>query len=343
MGVIAGALVLMSLLAAITASLESGEVDVYDFPALVKVVNEDPDTTWVATVPPRNLSYYAQTCGAILRGDDNYVEENLPPHPEFSPLADAIDWRTRAPNCTTISKVHDQGACGSCWAWASTEAFEDRRCISTGVSIELSAQDTAGCCTGFSCGLSHGCKGGQPAAALRWLSENGVVTGGDFDSVGSGKSCKPYLLPGCNHHVPATPKHPECSSTPATIHCTSSCSEAKYPKSYANDKVIGGKATACNTISSMMSALQRGPIVAGFTVYSDFPAYKSGVYKKTSGAVALGKHAVEIIGYGSSDSNGDFWLVRNTWNSDWGDDGFFKIARGTNECGIEQNAASIDF
>merc|ERR1711879_1012806 len=83
----------------------------------------------------------------------------------------------------------------------------------------------------------------------------------------------------------------------------------------------------------MGDLMTNGPVAAAFTVYADFPTYKSGVYKHTSGS-ALGGHAVKIIGWGVEDGN-DYWLVANSWNTDWGDKGFFKIARGHNECGIE--------
>jgi cathepsin B len=45
---------------------------------------------------------------------------------------------------------------------------------------------------------------------------------------------------------------------------------------------------------------------------------------------------VAFIGYGTDSSAGDYWLVKNSWNEQWGDSGTFKIARGTDECGIEQ-------
>ena len=91
----------------------------------------------------------------------------------------------------------------------------------------------------------------------------------------------------------------------------------------------------------MQAALQKGPISVAFTVYADFPTYKSGVYKHTTGS-ALGGHAVEMIGYGNDPTGGDYWLVKNSWNDQWGDAGCFKIARGSDECGIEGSAASID-
>lgn len=79
-----------------------------------------------------------------------------------------------------------------------------------------------------------------------------------------------------------------------------------------------------------------GPVEAAFTVYSDFPTYKSGVYKHGSGTSALGGHAIKILGWGVEDGEA-YWLVANSWNETWGDNGYFKIARGSNESGIEDN------
>ena len=83
------------------------------------------------------------------------------------------------------------------------------------------------------------------------------------------------------------------------------------------------------------------PVSAAFTVYADFPTYKSGVYKHTTGQ-ALGGHAVEIIGYGTENGE-DYWLVKNSWNEQWGDAGTFKILRGSNECGIEDDISAVTF
>jgi cathepsin B len=86
---------------------------------------------------------------------------------------------------------------------------------------------------------------------------------------------------------------------------------------------------------------------AAFDVYDDFFNYKSGVYQHTSGSLA-GGHAVRIIGWGTENST-PYWLVANSWGRFWGLDGrasvrvetrifcagYFKILRGSNECGIE--------
>ena len=79
--------------------------------------------------------------------------------------------------------------------------------------------------------------------------------------------------------------------------------------------------------------MTNGPIEVAFTVYEDFLSYKSGVYKHTSGR-ALGGHAVKMVGWGV-DNGQKYWRIANSWNEGWGNNGFFNIARGHNECGIE--------
>lgn len=67
--------------------------------------------------------------------------------------------------------------------------------------------------------------------------------------------------------------------------------------------------------------------------YADFLTYKSGVYKHKRGKF-LGDHAVKMLGWGSENGT-KYWLIANSWNSDWGENGYFKIVRGHNECNVE--------
>ena len=72
---------------------------------------------------------------------------------------------------------------------------------------------------------------------------------------------------------------------------------------------------------------------AAFTVYEDFLTYKSGIYKHVSGS-KTGGHAIKIIGWG--EENGvKYWLCANSWNSGWGENGYFRFLRGENHLGIE--------
>ncbi len=83
-------------------------------------------------------------------------------------------------------------------------------------------------------------------------------------------------------------------------------------------------------VSAMKEWLStRGALSACFSVYNDFFSYKSGVYRHVSGSLA-GGHCISIIGY--DDSQG-CWICKNSWDTTWGENGFFKIAYG--ECGIE--------
>ncbi len=84
--------------------------------------------------------------------------------------------------------------------------------------------------------------------------------------------------------------------------------------------------------------MTNGPVEAAFSVYEDFLAYKTGVYQHTSGQ-ELGGHAIRILGWGVENGT-PFWEVANSWNSDWGNQGYFRIARGNDECGIESGVVA---
>ena len=106
---------------------------------------------------------------------------------------------------------------------------------------------------------------------------------------------------------------------------------------YKDDKIKAGSAydLSGNIPKIQQDAMADGSATMAFTVYDDFPTYKSGVYKATS-SKALGGHAVRLLGWGVEDGQ-DYWLIANSWNEEWGNGGTFKIARGNNECGIEGN------
>jgi len=106
--------------------------------------------------------------------DFQYMDELMPPT--------SFDARTQWPNCKSIATIRDQANCGSCWAFGTTEAFNDRACISdydkNGPSLPLfSTADTVGCCGFLQC-FSMGCNGGQIATPWSWFGKSGVVSGG---------------------------------------------------------------------------------------------------------------------------------------------------------------------
>ncbi len=81
----------------------------------------------------------------------------------------------------------------------------------------------------------------------------------------------------------------------------------------------------------------KGPLIACYSVYSDFFGYSSGVYRKSSSAAYRGGHCVCGVGYSDSQQA---WICKNSWGSGWGDGGYFRIAYG--EVGIDNEMWGIN-
>jgi len=209
-----------------------------------------------------------------------------------------FDARTQWGNL--IHPIRDQQQCGSCWAFSATEVLSDRFAIALNKSSPvLSAEDMVSCDSG-----DMGCSGGQLPNAWNYLTKTGIVT----------DNCFPYSAGG--------------GSAPR---CASKCSDGESWTKYK-----AKTAYAINGVENMQKEIMtNGPIQVAFKVYKSFMSYKSGVYsKKWYELVPEGGHAVKIVGWGTE--NGvDYWLVANSWNTSWGEDGFFKIKRGSDECGME--------
>lgn len=301
--------------------------------------------SWTAHANPyfagTDLKYVKSLCGTILDGKKRItLEQKDDTLFNFEAVPEEFDTRTNWPECAKITgHVRDQASCGSCWAFGSTEAFNDRLCIASKGSFQtlLSVQDTTSCCGLLNC-MSFGCGGGQPPAAWRYFVHTGVVSGGDSSDIDSGATCYPYEIPSCAHHV-VDPTRPNCTSEGKTPKCQKSCTDAKYGTTFTKDLHKASKAYSLSGESQMKADIaQYGSVTGAFTVYADFPNYKSGVYKHVTGS-ALGGHAIKIIGWGT-ENNTPYWLVMNSWNENWGDHGLFKIARGNNECGIESSISA---
>jgi hypothetical protein len=86
------------------------------------------------------------------------------------------------------------------------------------------------------------------------------------------------------------------------------------------------------SVAAIESALQDGPVTTYMTVYSDFYHYRSGIYEVTAGAVEEGGHFVSIIGY---DHVRGYWICKNSWGTDWGENGFFRIQMGQADTGTQ--------
>lgn len=205
---------------------------------------------------------------------------------------------------SSIHPVRNQNNCGSCWAFALTGMMSDRFDILGCSKGVLSPQDLVSCDT-----LDKGCNGGKFTTSLQWSISHGITT----------ENCLPYTSGGG-----------VAQSCPST--CSNHTSIVRYKgTSYRH---LNG-----NEIESAI--FERGPIEVGIAVYFDFMFYRRGVYKHLV-PLLLGYHAIRCIGWGvDAKYDQPYWLCMNSWGSHWGDEGMFKIVRGTNECKLESNAYEL--
>ncbi|CAJ0594795.1 unnamed protein product [Cylicocyclus nassatus] len=259
------------------------------------------------------------------RAEELEVAEEIP---------ESFDAREKWPHCDSIGLIRDQANCGSCWAVSAASAMSDRLCIQSNGRNKtiLSDADLLACC-GESCG--YGCGGGYLLPAWKYAVNKGVCSGGLYKAKGC---CKPYTFHPCGQHKDQ-PYYGECEESGKIITCRALC-QFRYNKSYEEDKIYVSDAywVADNEEAIQKEIMVRGPAQAAYVVYIDFLYYNGGVYVHKWGEQA-GVHAVKIIGWGV-DNGTKYWLVSNSWNSDWADEGYFKILRGENECGIEEMVAA---
>jgi len=315
-------LVLVAALAAVVHGIILGENEPVNSARMVNWVNQQK-TSWTASMDQGNFirgmttNQARRLMGVLPRQDGPQLPLSKYSQEELRAVPDTFDARQQWPNCWTIQQIRDQSACGSCWAFGAVEAISDRYCVSNvAQNLSVSAQDMNSCCD--SCG--GGCGGGYPASAWRYWADTGLVS----------EKCDPYSLPSCDHHL-ANSSNPCPQNEYPTPPCVKQCQDGETWNSALH---FGSDIRSTRGEANIMAEIfKSGPVETAFTVYADFLSYKSGVYIRQSNQV-LGGHAVKFLGWGV-ENNVKYWLVANSWNVHWGDQGFFKIIRGVNECGIE--------
>jgi cathepsin B len=260
---------------------------------------------------------------------------------EISDIPQSFDSAKNWPKCAKlINDIRDQSNCGCCWAFAGAEAASDRMCIATGgdKALPISAQDVC-----FNSN-PNGCNGGSIIAPWTYVRWRGAVSGGQYNASGpfGAGLCSNWGFAHCHHHGPqgkdpypdegadgcksdTSPSGPtKCDTTAKGSHTDFKADKYKFH---------GTTETASGEEKIQRMIMEGGPVETAFTVYSDFEDYAGGIYQRTTGKAA-GGHAVKIVGWGVEDGT-KYWKIANSWNGFWGENGFFRIVRGTNECGVE--------
>jgi len=290
-------------------------------PSIMRAVNSNPKSSWKAGLnkfASMNLNEVRQMLGAFTPAYTRYTEQQMQIIAQKQSTQDSngnpteFDLRQEYPDC--IHPIRNQAHCGSCWAFAGSEAFSDNFCIASQgkVNVVFSPQDMVSCNW-----YNNGCGGGQLMLAWEYMTHTGLVpdTCMPYTSQnGTVESCPTYCVDGKTKITDVKYKMKKFTKVSPTI-------EFWNREKAIEDSLIAGHS-----------------IETGFSVYQDFLQYTSGVYQHVTGSF-LGGHAVKIVGYGVDSKTGlKYWIVANSWGEDWGMNGFFWIKKGSNECGFEGDA-----
>uniref|UniRef100_A0A8C2U1U0 Peptidase C1A papain C-terminal domain-containing protein n=1 Tax=Coturnix japonica TaxID=93934 RepID=A0A8C2U1U0_COTJA len=200
-----------------------------------------------------------------------------------------------------VTPVKDQAVCGSCWSFATTGAMEGALFLKTGVLTPLSQQVLIDCSWGFG---NYACDGGEEWRAYEWIKKHGGIA--------STESYGPYL--GQNGY------------------CHYNQSELVAP-------LAGYVTVEPGNAEALKAALfKHGPIAVNIDAsHKSFTFYANGVYEEPHCGEGL-DHAVLAVGYGVLHGK-SYWLIKNSWSTYWGNDGYILMAMKDNNCGVATAAS----
>ncbi|MEW5318355.1 MAG: hypothetical protein WDW38_009581 [Sanguina aurantia] len=213
-------------------------------------------------------------------------------------LPASVDWRGTGAD----GGVKDQASCGSCWAFSAVGAMQAAHWVATRESLSFSEQQLVDCSWMY--GHNSGCGGGWMEPALDYvLAQGGAAS----------EEAYPYL--GQNGYCRSIASAPRIAAF----------------KGYVN--------VPSNNESALMEAVAlHGPVAVSIDAkHPEFKFYSEGVFYDSTCGTTLDRmnHAVLLMGYGTDAASGlDFWIIRNSWSAYWGEDGYVKIARKGNDCGV---------
>merc|ERR1719171_3063987 len=195
-----------------------------------------------------------------------------------------------------VTPIKNQGQCGSCWAFSTVMGIEGALAVETNTLLSLSEQDLVSCDHNG----DQGCQGGLMDNAFGWIKENGICSEDSYPYTSGGGS---------------------------TGTCKKTCTPVVT--------VTGHTDVPAKDEDALKTAVAQQPVsVAIEADKSVFQLYKSGVLDNPTCGTKL-DHGVLIVGYGT-DSGKDYWKVKNSWGATWGEQGYLRMVRNKNQCGIAQ-------
>ncbi|XP_067948053.1 digestive cysteine proteinase 2-like [Watersipora subatra] len=220
-----------------------------------------------------------------------------------SPMPDSFDWRLYG----AVTPVKDQAVCGSCWSFGTTGTIEGAYFLATGKLVRLSQQELMDCSWGYG---NNACDGGEDFRAYDWIMNNkgGLATEDDY---GSYKAVD-FM---CNSR-----------NVSGTVQISS----------YTN-------ITSGDQIGLQFALFNHGPIsVAIDASHLSLSFYANGVYyeEKCRNDEDGLDHAVLAVGYGVMNGQ-DYWLIKNSWSTYWGNDGYVLMSKKDNNCGVATSATFV--
>lgn len=250
---------------------------------------------WIAGKTSMNVLPLEERLKRLGSFIPNYINPD-----EFVKVEDKIsilsflDWRDYDSE-NWLTPIKDQGSCGSCWAFGTCAAVESIWKIEKSKpssNPDSSEQHLVSCST------AGDCDGGMHSLAAKFFKNQGVPPESCFPYVASDVACDP-----CSDYL----------SKLTTITGYGWITQAGFL--YSPEVEITSNQAIVNELSN-------GPVIGQMTVYSDFHSYTGGVYEVSPGATEQGGHCIAIIGY---DDANDYWICKNSWGTDWGEAGYFKI------------------
>lgn len=200
---------------------------------------------------------------------------------------DSVDWVKAG----ATTAVKNQGGCGSCWAFAATEAIESDYYLNAGKKIVLAPQTFVNCVDNPKhCGGTGGCEGATPDLAFVLANTTGVATEQDLPYEQRDEKCQAY--------------------TPAV-----------YVDSFVD--------VSMNDPDALMDAVVDRPVTVGVAANA-WGLYSSGVLSFEECDAEI-NHAVLLVGYGTDKKHGDYWKIQNSWGTMWGEGGFIRVARSSKD------------